>query len=80
MENLPACSIVFQTWHVARGILKLRGGPRETKAILDISHATLYRLINAGRHDARKIDNKTVITHESICRYIEALPKAGEGA
>jgi predicted site-specific integrase-resolvase len=54
--------------------------PRETEAILGISHATLYRLINAGRLDARKIDNKTVITDESIRRFIEALPKAGEAA
>ena len=51
--------------------------PRETEAILGISHATLYRLINAGRLDARKIDNKTVITDESIRRFIDALPKAG---
>ncbi len=54
--------------------------PRETEAILGISHATLYRLINAGRLDARKIDNKTVITEELIRRFIEALPKAGEAA
>ena len=54
--------------------------PRETEAILGISHATLYRLINAGRLDARKIDNKTVITDELLRRFIEALPKAGEVA
>ena len=54
--------------------------PRETEAILGISHTTLYRLINTGRLDARKIDNKTVITDESIRRFIEALPKAGEAA
>ncbi len=54
--------------------------PREAEAILGISHTTLYRLINAGRLDARKIDNKTVITDESIRRFIEALPKAGEAA
>ena len=57
-----------------------RADATQSRTRIDISHATLYRLINAGRHDARKIDNKTVITHESICRYIEALPKAGEGA
>ena len=44
--------------------------PRETEAILGISHATLYRLINAGRLDARKIDNKTVITDESIKAFL----------
>ncbi len=54
--------------------------PRETEAILGISHATLYRLINAGQLDARKIDNKTVITDESIRRFIDALTKAGEAA
>jgi len=52
--------------------------PRETEAILGISHATLYRLINTGRLDARKIDNKTVITDESLRHFIDALPKAGE--
>ncbi len=54
--------------------------PRETEAILGISHATLYRLINASRLDARKIDGKTVITDELIRRFIEALPKACEAA
>ena len=48
--------------------------------ILGISHATLYRLINVGRLDARKIDNKTVISDELIRRFIEALPKAGQAA
>ena len=51
--------------------------PRQTEAILAISHATLYRLINAGRLDARKIDGKTVITDESIQQFIAGLPKAG---
>ena len=36
--------------------------PKETEALLGISHATCYRLINAGKFDARKIANKTVIT------------------
>jgi predicted site-specific integrase-resolvase len=50
--------------------------PRETEAIIGVSHATLYRLINAGRLDARKIDGKTVITNESIQEFIAGLPKA----
>jgi hypothetical protein len=50
--------------------------PREAEAILGISHATLYRLINAGRLDARKIDGKTVITDRSIQKFIAGLPKA----
>ena len=53
--------------------------PREAEAILGISHATLYRLINAGRLDARKIDNKTVITDESIRQFIGDLPRAKSG-
>jgi hypothetical protein len=60
------------------GVQRALYSPRETEAILGISHATLYRLISAGRLDARKIDNKTVITDESIRSFIEGLPKAGE--
>jgi predicted DNA-binding transcriptional regulator AlpA len=48
--------------------------PRETEAILGVSHATLYRLIAAGRLDARKLESKTVITAESINRLIAELP------
>ena len=62
------------------GVQRALYSPRETEAILGVSHATVYRLINAGRLDARKIDNKTVITNESIRRFIEALPKTGEVA
>ena len=53
--------------------------PRETEAILGVSHATLYRLINAGRLDARKIDGKTVITAASIQSFLTDLPKARVG-
>lgn len=51
--------------------------PRETEAILGISHASLYRLIAAGRLDARKIGGKTVITAQSIERLIAELPRIG---
>jgi len=51
--------------------------PKETETILSVSHATLYRLIGAGRLDARKLDNKTLITSESIDRLIAELPKVG---
>jgi transposase-like protein len=51
--------------------------PRETEQILGVSHATVYRLIAAGRLDARKLDTKTVITVESISQLIAELPKAG---
>jgi hypothetical protein len=49
---------------------------KETEAILGISHATLYRLIAAGKLDARKIGLKTVITRDSIARLIAGLPPA----
>jgi transposase-like protein len=51
--------------------------PRETEAILGVSHATLYRLIAAGRLDARKLDGKTVITDGSLRNLITSLPKIG---
>ena len=53
--------------------------PREAEAILGVSHATLYRLINAKRLDARKLDGKTCITSESINRLINSLPQAKVG-
>jgi Helix-turn-helix domain len=51
--------------------------PRETESILGISHASLYRLIGAGRLDARKLGGKTLITAESIERLVAELPKLG---
>jgi hypothetical protein len=54
--------------------------PRETEHLLSVSHATLYRLIAAGRLDARKIDGKTVITAPSIRQFIADLPRVGEAA
>ena len=54
--------------------------PRETENILGVSHATLYRLINAGRLDARKVGGKTVITATSIEAFLASLPKVGEAA
>jgi hypothetical protein len=50
--------------------------PREVEAILGISHAHLYRLIGAGKLDARKIGAKTVISAQSIERMIAELPPA----
>jgi hypothetical protein len=49
--------------------------PRETESILGISHASLYRLIGAGRLDARKLSGKTLITAASIERLVTELPK-----
>ena len=57
------------------GLQQALYSPREAEMILNISHATLYRLINTGRLDARKIGDKTVITSESIRRFIDRLPK-----
>ena len=54
--------------------------PRETEAILNISHATCYRLIAAGKLDARKIGSKTGITAESIEAFLASLPKIGQVA
>jgi excisionase family DNA binding protein len=48
--------------------------PKEAETILGISHATLYRLINSGQLDARKIGGKAVITHQSLEVFITALP------
>lgn len=62
---------------LGRDSLRAFYSPRETEAILGISHATLYRLITAERLDARKLDNKTLITAESIERLIAELPKVG---
>lgn len=49
----------------------------ETEQILGVSHATLYRLLRAGRLDAKKIGCKTVITAESIQQFIAGLPSVG---
>ena len=60
------------------GVQRELYSPREVEHLLSISHATLYRLINANRLDARKIDGKTVITAASIQAFVAALPKIGE--
>jgi len=51
--------------------------PRETETLLSVSHAQLYRLIGAGRLDARKIGSRTLITAESIEAFLASLPKIG---
>ena len=51
--------------------------PAETERMLGISHATCYRLIAAGKLDARKLGGKTLITSQSIERLIAELPKVG---
>ena len=51
--------------------------PKETETLLSVSHAQLYRLIGAGRLDARKIGSRTLITAESIEAFLGSLPKIG---
>jgi excisionase family DNA binding protein len=60
-----------------QGVARFFFSVRETEAILGISHASLYRLIAAGKLDARKLGNKTLITFESIERLATHLPKVG---
>jgi hypothetical protein len=67
------------SYGAAQDVQRALYSPREVEAILGISHATLYRLIGDRRLDARKIDNKTVITVESIQAFIGALPTAKVG-
>ncbi len=54
--------------------------PKETEVLLSVSHAQLYRLIGAGRLDARKIGSRTFVTVESIETFLTSLPKVGEAA
>ena len=60
------------------GVVRAFYSPREVEVLLGISHAKLYRLIDSGRLDARKIDRKTVITVESIRHFIETLPRVSK--
>jgi excisionase family DNA binding protein len=41
-----------------------------------IGRTTLYELIGAGKLDARKCGNRTLITAESLRNYIASLPAA----
>lgn len=77
---LDTASIAFQAATPAASSLRALYSPKEAEGILGISHATLYRLIKAGRLDARKLDGKTVITDGSIRQLIAALPKIGDAA
>jgi excisionase family DNA binding protein len=55
---------------------RLLYSPAEAERLLGISHATLYRLIAAGKLDARKIGSKTTIIRTSIDKLLAELPKA----
>jgi excisionase family DNA binding protein len=54
--------------------------PAEAQQLLGISHATLYRLIAAGKLTAVKIGSSTRITAESIDRLLGGLPSGGRSA
>jgi len=43
---------------------------------LGLSRASLYRLINAGHFDVRKVGRKTVVTAASVRAFTDSLPKA----
>ena len=45
--------------------------------ILGIKVSTIYALIRAGKLDARKLGNRTVITGQSLRTYAGSLPDAG---
>jgi Helix-turn-helix domain len=62
---------------LGRDCLRALHTPRETETIVGISHASLYRLIGAGRLDARKIGSATRITAASIQALLDELPKVG---
>jgi excisionase family DNA binding protein len=46
--------------------------PREAERTLGISHATLYRLIKAGRRKTIKLGTRTIITVEAIDALLSA--------
>ncbi len=48
----------------------------ETAAAIGASRSTVYELCGAGALDARKLASKTVITAESVERFVGSLPKA----
>jgi hypothetical protein len=61
---------------VARALYPIK----EVEVILSTSHAQIYRLISAGRLDARKIGSRSFITGTSIEAFLTLLPKIGEAA
>jgi hypothetical protein len=66
--------------HDPAAMTPLFHSPKETEALLRISHAKLYRVIKQGRLGARKLDNKTLITRDSIERLAEELPSTRASA
>jgi helix-turn-helix protein len=64
----------------APGIARALYPIKEAEVILSTSHANIYRLINSGRLDARKIGARSFITAASLEAFLTSLPKVGEAA
>jgi excisionase family DNA binding protein len=44
---------------------------------LGVGRSKVYELVRAGKLDARKLGNRTVITEESADAFLESLPRMG---
>jgi excisionase family DNA binding protein len=49
---------------------------QETQTLINVSHATIYRLFASGRLAALKVGARTMVPAESIARFLDELPKA----
>jgi excisionase family DNA binding protein len=54
--------------------------PNEAKDYLNVSQATLYRLLAAGALEAVKVGSRTLIPVESLDAFWNSLPKARFGS
>jgi excisionase family DNA binding protein len=72
------------TPNTAGGSLPLAYSPKSACALIDCGMTFLYQEIGAGRIEARKAGNKTLIPADSLRTYLKELPKAdirtGRGA
>jgi excisionase family DNA binding protein len=53
---------------------KLLHRVKETKVMLGVGNTTVFNLIKAGKLEARKLGGLTMITDESLRRFVENLP------
>ncbi len=51
--------------------------PKQLCAAHSFSLATFFRLVAAGKIEARKIGRKTIITSEAEKNWLDSLPRAG---
>lgn len=49
---------------------------KETKEQLSIGHTRLYELLGSGELTAVKLGRRTIVTAESLNRFIAQLPRA----